>query len=321
MEKVDLLKNIINANNHIMKKLTFLFGITLFILSGCNQSGKSPASEEDGFSFAFLTDIHLQPELGAETGFQWAIREVNKQDPDFVITGGDLVMDVLNQSYGRSDSLFNRYVELSGKFDMPVYNTIGNHENYGWQRLEEGIEGHPEYGKGMYEKRIGPRYYSFDHGSWHFIVLDDIYLKEPGIYIGKVDNEQLAWIKTDLEKVDKDTPIAISVHIPFITSATQISRGSMAANTEGLVANNSLEVLRLFSDYNLKLVLQGHLHFLEDIYIQNQVHFITGGAVCGRWWSNEPESKPEEGFVMIHIKGDELSWEYVDFGWTPPEGI
>jgi len=204
---------------------------------------------------------------------------------------------------------------------MPVYNTMGNHENYGWQRNEEGIEQHPEYGKLMYEQRIGPRYYSFDHKGWHFIILDDVYLKEPGVYAGKVDDEQMAWIIKDLEQVDKLTPIAISVHIPFITSASQISRGSMAANSEGLVSSNSLDVLKLFSEYNLKLVLQGHLHFLEDIYIQNQVHFITGGAVSGKWWNNEPDSKPEEGFVMVHIKGEELKWEYVDFGWTPPNDI
>ena len=292
------------------------------ILVGCNQpSSKTAVNEEDEFSFAFLTDIHLQPERGAEAGFQWAIREVNNLQPDFVITGGDLVMDVLNQSYGRSDSLYNLYEELSGKFEMPVYNTMGNHENFGWQRNEEGIEQHPEYGKAMFEQRIGPRYYSFDHKGWHFIILDDVYLKEPGVYAGRVDDEQMAWIIKDLEEVDINTPIAISVHIPFITSASQISRGSMAANSEGIVINNSSEVLGLFSEYNLKLVLQGHLHFLEDIYIQNQVHFITGGAVSGKWWANEPDSKPEEGFVMIHVKGEELKWEYVDFGWTPPNDI
>jgi hypothetical protein len=95
--------------------------------------------------------------------------------------------------------------------------------------------------------------------------------------------------------------------------------GPEAKIPEGLVIQNSREVLALFSDYNLKLVLQGHLHYLEDIYVQNQVHFISGGAVSGKWWNNEPDSKPEEGFVMVHIKGEDLTWEYIDFGWTPRE--
>ncbi|MDF1573841.1 MAG: metallophosphoesterase [Bacteroidales bacterium] len=303
-----------------MKKSCLLLVIWLLILTGCNsKTDRTAAIGEEGFSFAFLTDIHLQPERGAETGFQWAIKEVNKRKPDFVLTGGDMVMDALNQTYTRADSLYKLYQDLSGKFDMPVYNTIGNHEVYGWQREEENLEQNPEYGKQMYEKRLGPRYYSFGHKGWHFIILDGIHQAEQGGYKGKIEEEQMLWIANELKQIDQRTPIVISVHIPFITSASQLMRGSMAANSEGLVISNSREVLNLFLEHNLKLVLQGHLHFLEDIYVQNQVHFITGGAVSGKWWNNEPETKPEEGFIMVKVLGDDLTWEYVDFGWTPPD--
>jgi len=303
-----------------MKRTLLILGISILLFSGCKQrSNTSAEQDENAFSFAFLTDIHLQPERSAEVGFQWAINEVNKRNPDFVLTGGDLVMDALNQTYGRVDSLYNLYIKLSDKFKMPVYNTVGNHEVYGWHRDEKDIEQHPEFGKKMFEKRLGDRFYSFDHKGWHFIVLDAISRSEEGGYVGGIDEEQILWLAKDLQKVDKASPIAISVHIPFLTSATQISRGSLEANNPGMVIPNSMEVLGLFSEHNLRLVLQGHLHFLEDIYIQNQVHFITGGAVSGKWWANEPDSKPEEGFVMIHVDGEDLDWEYVDYGWTPPE--
>lgn len=299
-----------------------VLGIIFLCFISCKQpSANTSLSDESEFSFAFMTDIHLQPERGAKAGFQWAIREVNKRNPDFVLTGGDMVMDALNQTSGRVDSLYNLYQELSEKFKMPVYNTIGNHEVYGWQRNEKNIEQHAEFGKKMFEQRLGPRYYSFDHKGWHFMILDAIYLEERGYYTGKIDEEQLAWITEELQGVDKKTPIAISAHYPFVSTAIQLTRGSMAPNPEGFVISNSAEVLRLFSEYNLKLVLQGHLHYLEDIYVQNQVHFITGGAVSGQWWSNTPESKPEEGFVMVHVKGEELEWEYIDFGWNPPGDI
>jgi len=301
-----------------MKRTMLLFGMILWILTSCKTSSDSSSAQEEGFSFAFLTDIHVQPERQAEAGFMWAINEVNKLNPDFVITGGDLVMDVLNQSYERADSLFNIYIKLSEKFKMPVYNTVGNHEVYAWYRQDPGIEEHPEYGKLMFEKRLGDRFYSFDHKGWHFIVLDAISRADGGGYQGKIDEEQILWLANDLQEVDKDTPIAISVHIPFITSASQLMRGSMAPNTPGQVISNGQEVLALFMEHDLRLVLQGHLHFLEDIYVQNQVHFITGGAVSGKWWANDAESKPEEGFVMVHVIGEDLDWEYVDYGWTPP---
>lgn len=303
-----------------MKNTCLFLGIFLLAFTSCKSPApKAPTGQDDEFSFAFLTDIHLQPEKEAVAGFRLAIDTINKLNPDFVITGGDLVMDVLNQTYGRADSLYTLYREVSSELDMPVYNAVGNHEVYGWHRDEEGIESHPEFGKKMFESKMGDRFYSFDHKNWHFIILDAIYRSEEGHYIGKIDQEQIEWLKTDLAKTDKHTPIAITVHIPFITSQTQLSRGALAANSEGGVITNSLEVLGMFWEYNLKLVLQGHLHFNEDLFVGNKVHFITGGAVSGQWWSNKPGAHPEEGFQMIHVKGDEISSEYIDFGWTPPE--
>jgi 3',5'-cyclic AMP phosphodiesterase CpdA len=300
-----------------MKRLIPVFFVLVLLVSACNVR-KTPATveKEEGFTFAFLTDIHLQPELNAVAGFQMAIDTINILNPDFVLTGGDLVMDALNQSYGRADSVYNLYKEVSGGLNMPVYNTVGNHEVYGWHRNEEGIEEHPEFGKKMYEERMGERFYSFDHKGWHFIVLDAIYRGEDGHYMGKIDQEQIDWLKTDLEKVDAKTPLAMSVHIPFITAATQLMEGSHATYPDGRVISNSLEVLTLFREHNLRLVLQGHLHFLEDIYLQNRIHFITAGAVCGRWWNNKPEHLPE-GFLLLHLNGEKVNWEYVDYGWTP----
>ena len=301
-----------------MKKTGVFTGLALLILMGCNPSTKNTATtQEEGFSFAFLTDIHLQPEKEAVAGFRQAIEVVNELNPDFVITGGDLVMDALDQTHGRVDSLYSLYKEVSAELNMPVYNSVGNHEVYGWHRAEKDIESNPDFGKKMFEKEMGERFFSFDHKGWHFIILDAIYRDEDGHYMGKIDHEQQAWLKEDLEKTDKEMPIAITVHIPFITSATQLRLGALAANSKGIVITNSLEVLQLFSEHNLRLVLQGHLHFIEDLFVGNQVHFITGGAVCGRWWSNEPGDQPEEGFMMIRVNGDEVNADYIDYGWTP----
>lgn len=301
-----------------MKKIIYLLGLSLLILWGCNQPVKVASdSQDDGFTFAFLTDIHLQPERSAVEGFQKAIDTINLINPDFVLTGGDLVMDALNQTYGRADSLYKLYEESAKGFNMPVHNTVGNHEVYGWHREEAGLEEHAEFGKGMFEKRFGDRYYSFDHKGWHFMVLDAISRSEEGHYEGMIDDEQINWIKEDLHKTGKETPIAISVHIPFISSQTQLTRGSLEPNSRGLVIVNSRDVLLHFWDYNLKLVLQGHLHYLEDINVNNQVHFITGGAVSGKWWNNKQDDPMEEGFLLLHVNGEEFEWEYVDYGWTP----
>nr|NQU90394.1 hypothetical protein [Bacteroidota bacterium] len=83
---------------------SLLFVLFYLFLTGCiNQSGKGELNQ---FSFAFITDIHLQPERNATEGFVQAIGELNALKPDFVITGGDLIMYALGQTWGRADSLY-----------------------------------------------------------------------------------------------------------------------------------------------------------------------------------------------------------------------
>lgn len=283
---------------------------------GCKKEGKE-------FTFAFLTDIHIQPEKQAAEGMGQAIVEVNKLKPDFVITGGDQIMDALSQSAERAGAQYGLFAETSAGFNMPVYNTIGNHEHFGWDEENSGVNPeHSEFGKGMFLNRMGvvngqpsdKPYHSFDHKGWHFMILDSVGRRESGNYYGFVDEAQMRWITEDLSKVDKKTPICISVHIPFITAMTQLRSGSTAPNSPGIVITNSKQVLGLYAGHNLKLVLQGHLHFLEDIYV-NGIHFITGGAVSANWWDG-PRNGMEEGFLLVECDGDSIEWEYVDFGWN-----
>ena len=297
---------------NFFRKLTVFAAIFFFI--GCSGSLIHTRQQQDyDFSFVFMTDIHLTPERNGVQGFKKAIKTANNLAPDFVITGGDLIMNAIEQPYERADSLYNLYIEISKKFTMPVYNTLGNHEIFGLYETSGVDPTHPEYGKKMYLKRIGKRYYSFDHKGWHFMVLDSLGETEDRKYKGVVDSVQMEWIKDDLLRVDKDVPIVISVHIPFITVAAQLREGPFAEIKENKVINNSKEVLNLFRDHNLKLVLQGHLHFLEDVYV-NGIHFITGGAVSAAWWRG-PNDGLEEGYLVVYVKGKEFDWEYFDYGW------
>jgi 3',5'-cyclic AMP phosphodiesterase CpdA len=291
--------------------LQYVVLITILIsFSGCKYGKK----EKESFNVAFLTDIHIQPERNAVKGFSLALDSVNRLNPDFIITGGDLIMDALGQSFGRADSLYDLYSEVIRKAMSPVYNTIGNHEIYGIYTKRSGADkANPEYGEKMFESRLGKSYYSFDHKGWKFMIINSIEDTKKDSYIGKIDTTQLAWIKDELKKTDPSTPIVLSTHIPFITAETQRYEGSTIASDSGTVVFNSKEVLDLFSNYNLKLVLQGHLHILEDIYIDG-VHFITGGAVSAGWWKG-PNRGIEEGFMYITFYKDDFRWRYVDYGW------
>ena len=292
---------------HASRKMVWaLLGFLAALNLSCTQ-------ESTDFSFAFLTDIHVQPELNAVEGLKAAIESVNHLRPDFVITGGDQIMDAAGQPFERADMLFELYRQTAQSFEMPVYNTMGNHDVFGMSE-EAGIDpAHPEFYKKMYENRIGARYHSFDFKGWHFMVLDSIGRGVDRDYIGLIDAEQMQWIAQDLAGIDKDTPIVLSTHIPFISVTTQLSSGPTEPNSPGIVITNGRDVLLLFWEYNLKLVLQGHLHFLEEINV-GDVTFLTGGAVSANWWEG-PRGVLEEGYVLIKVKGEEFDWEYIDFGW------
>lgn len=295
-----------------MKRFFTLSFISLLLLtiSSCSTNTNP---EEEKFSFAFITDIHLQYEEKAPEGFQKAIADINSMQPEFVLTGGDLIMDALGVPYERADSLYNLYINEVQSFEMPVYNTLGNHEVFGIYKKSGIPEDHPEYAHKMFEKRIGESYYSFDHKGWHFMILNSVQLTDSNEYIGMIDEAQMEWIETDLLDVEPNTPVVISTHIPFITVFTQILYGEYAPDYHGLVVENARDVLDLFASHNLMLVLQGHLHYLEYIELYGTC-FITSGAVSGQWWEG-PNHDIEEGYLMIHVEGDDFSWEYVDYGW------
>jgi Icc protein len=273
------------------------------------------AVRAESFRLIFMCDIHLMPELNGTGGFRAAIERINELDPDIVITGGDLIYDALEADHQRSAALYELYIGMREGIEAPVYDVIGNHEVFGFYPSSEIDPGHPEYGKKMFIERIGKgsTYRSFDFRGWHFILLDTIGFTSDRRYFGLVGRGQMEWIARDLEKTGRDTPIAVVGHIPLVSAYGQTKKGAAAPVEPSEVVVNSHEVLALFEEYDLKLVLQGHLHIVEQIAIKG-THFVTGGAVSGAWWKGPFEGFPE-GFVVIDIDGERFSYYYEAYGW------
>ena len=268
--------------------------------------------DADRFRFVFMTDIHLESKASAVEGFESAVAQVNGLNPPpaFVITGGDLIADALGQKKTRADSLYDLYTKESGLFKMPVYNSIGNHEYFGVFR-ESGVStSDPEFGEGMFQKRLGGGHASssFDRGRWHFILLDGISPTPDRNYIGRVDSSELAWLKDDLSRTDSTRNIAVVTHIPLVTVSTQFREGTMKPNQPWLVVTNGDSVLHMLAKRRLKLILQGHLHVREEIRWRDTI-ILTGGAVSGAWW-NGPFEGFEPGFLVLDVDGDDVRWRF-----------
>ena len=67
------------------------------------------------------------------------------------------------------------------------------------------------------------------------------------------------------------------------------------------LAHNASDLHNVLSETkaNVKLVLAGHLHHLEEIRIDG-ISYINGGAICGNWWKGAQKGCPE-GFMVLDL--------------------
>jgi 3',5'-cyclic AMP phosphodiesterase CpdA len=281
-----------------------------FIAAGASVLA-SPAADES-FAFVHFTDTHIQPELRAPEGCGQCFTKINALQPDFAISGGDLVFDANEVDKPRAKLQFDLYERALATLQIPVHGVIGNHDVLGMSNKSGVPASDPEYGKKMYEDRIGARYRSFDHKGWHFILLDSIGMTPDRGYIGLIDDAQLMWLKSDLEKTGRNRPIVAVTHIPLVTAFLSYGAGPDPA-TRSMVVTNSREVVRMLLEYQVKAVLQGHTH-VREIVEYHGCQFITSGAVCGNWWKGLRMGHPE-GFGLLRVTGGRISWQYHTYGF------
>jgi Icc protein len=270
------------------------------------------------FRFVHLTDTHIQPELGAPQAWHKAIRAVNalQPAPAFVTTGGDLVNDARSSSRLSAIQQFRLFREGIDRLRVPVYHTFGNRDAYGWGRGEADLPTVPGYGKQMFQRMLGQRetYLSFDYMHWHFVILDSIRYNPPADWVAEIDEKQLEWLSRDLARVGKQRPIVLITHVPLFTIFPQYDAGTTVAPSEKIIVRNAKEVRSLYKDYNVRAVLQGHTHVVEECTYTG-TRYITSGAVCGEWWRGPRSGVHPEGFVVLDCDGEDVKWQYVSYGW------
>ena len=281
------------------------------------SSTDAKAATTGKFKFLHLTDTHIQPELHAVDGCRMCFSHAHKSRADFALIGGDLVFDAAEQKHDRAKFLYAMYAETVKRIEMPVYSALGNHDVFGTSPASGIDKSDPAYGKKMFEDRIGPRYQSFDHKGIHFVILDSIELTPDGKFSGGIDADQIAWLKTDLEKTGKAMPVVVTTHVPLVSGAVQIL--DAGANWQGLLVRNARQVLDILWQSNLKMVLQGHTHIVEKVEY-NGCAFITGGAVSGNWWKGKRLFHPE-GYGLIEVADGKLSWSYQTYGFVADAAV
>ncbi len=240
------------------------------------------ADRSQNFTFAYISDSHIQHISGTKFVRNWdrglirAVAEANllTPKPDFVFYGGDLAQ------LGTKEEL-DHGAEIMSALRHKVHYVMGEHDYY----LDLG-----EY----WEKLFGPQYYSFDHKGVHFVVLNSILtydkwtherwpsaaqrmlemagLDNPNGSPFMVGEKQRQWLKGDLAKVDKKTPVVVLSHSPL----QKIYKGW------NFWTEDAEEIQALLKPFSKVTVLYGHVHQIQYNQIGN-ISFTSAMATAWPW--------------------------------------
>ena len=217
-----------------MQRRKFLQNISLISAAAALPAvtNAESAKKKKYFTTAFITDIHIKPSDIAEAGMKKALQHIRqlKQKPDFIINGGDSIMDALAADKDKTKTqwdLFNKIMQAENI--LPVKHCLGNHDIWGWQ-LKEDVKSDALYGKAWWLQQTGyaKTYYSFTHNNWHFIFLDSVQENNGG-YIALLDNEQFGWLENELNN-NKEKFICIVSHIPIVSFCSAMFFKDMLPN-------------------------------------------------------------------------------------------
>ncbi|MEZ4239762.1 MAG: metallophosphoesterase [Myxococcota bacterium] len=240
-----------------------------------------------GFRFAYLSDSHLyEREINDRfvRSLMRAVDDINRLDPqpDFVLYGGDLAQ------LGQKAEL-DLGAEILKAVKAPVRMMVGEHDWY----LDMGEH---------WQELFGEPNYSFDHNGVHFVVLNSVIEADfwtargmtpmermktvAGLDNGKqnsftVGEAQRDWLKNDLAKVDKKTPLVVFSHSPLYK----------LYKPWNFWTDDADEIQAILKKFDKVSVIHGHTHQLLTNRIGN-IRFH--GMLSTAWpWPYAPEGLPE----------------------------
>jgi hypothetical protein len=257
----------------------------------------------------------------------------------FGVDCGDMV--------GDSPQLFPRYIEIQDRLNMPIFKTIGNHDQtYGGRTFETSYS--------TFEKYFGPIRYSFNKGQAHYIFLDDnFYIGRDGDYIGYIDETTFRWLEQDLQYVPKDKIVFLVIHMPTsLTKCQQPFQFDFNSLADQLV--NAEHLYKVLAGRKTHII-SGHMHYNLNIdhslmpYVKNSASAnVNAGnangnshgsiddangclqgpdiyehniaAVCGTWWCGDAypgkiclDGTPQ-GYAIFDVNGKDVKWLYKGAG-------
>jgi hypothetical protein len=219
------------------------------------------------------------------------------------------------------------------RYPAMFYTVMGENEYDG--AVPAGILTDHEASK-LYATTCAPRFYSFNIGQVHYVVLDNTAFrndagdgKYPTEIVGKrnydrrVSADCLAWLRRDLQYVeDKSTPIVVCMHHSVIRMSNKnkiIKALSKAEDTDSLVS--------CFDDFSSVRFVTAHIH-RRRVSKPKELKNITEHTVTslsGNNWETGYNNFPHicsdgspAGFEVFDYDGRDVKWQFCSVEDTLP---
>jgi Icc protein len=199
--------------------------------------GQAPAG--DGLHFVQISDTHLGFNKPANTDvagtLHATIEKINalQPAPDFLIHTGDLTHTAKPGEFDDLDQI------LKGAKVKTIYTVPGEHDT----ASDDGKRYLERYGRNS----AGRGWYSFNHKDVHFVGLSNVEAVEG---LGKLGEDQLKWLKSDLEAQPASRPVVVFAHIPLWSVYPEWGWGT----------EDSAQALQFLKRFGSVTVLNGHIH-------------------------------------------------------------
>jgi hypothetical protein len=214
-----------------------------------------------------------------------AMREIALLRPAFVLYTGDAIwgFDDTRQEFLNELDRFRAFADTAG---VPLYNVPGNHE---MQSRPEMIALLEEWGQDLYG--------SFDVGRYHFVALNtDEFCKE-----GRVCDEQLDWLRADLELNRDAAGIFVFMHRPVFSSF------------QGDFNPDDGEILHeLFRTHPVRAVFASHDHFYSE-EVHDDVRYVTAGGAGAPMYA-QPQRGGFAHYILVAVGGQEIDYDVIEPG-------
>lgn len=224
-----------------------------------------------------------------------ALKKMSASNPNLILHLGDMVES--RQDFATYENKFSQAVQIMQTLKVPWYISAGDHDVTPplYQPCSQ------DRTREMWFKNLSKKfglpenlYYSFSACGYHFISLytSENLHTDPRwgtVFLNKISDDQIAWLKNDLENHKNSKGIIIFMHHPV-----------------WYVWSNWYNIHNIIRQYPVIAVLAGHFHVDQDDGTIDNIRYMIMGATGGNTKNCDVDSGGCAQYALLTLENKKI---------------